>query len=201
MNNTNNTDNITTAVPVIDENNIVAAPIDDNSEDQNNLQEEMETIAEAKSSDSILFQTIKKLSTLSNYIFFMTVVIALIIPMLIIGFTKTRFKDAKGKERVMRGADKQALIICGSIIGLMIAVVAILLLYVKRFRHIEVFESCSSRILILFIIDILTALKSFWKSIDYLLYQSQYLQQDTFSTNRLEDQMKKSMFRIFKLKK
>ena len=59
MNNTNNTDNITTAVPVIDENNIVAAPIDDNSEDQNNLQEEMETIAEAKSSDSILFQTIK----------------------------------------------------------------------------------------------------------------------------------------------
>ena len=99
MNNTNNTDNITTAVPVIDENNIVAAPIDDNSEDQNNLQEEMETIAETKSSDSILFQTIKKLNTLSNYIFFMTVVIALIIPMLIIGFTKTRFKDAKGKER------------------------------------------------------------------------------------------------------
>ena len=113
----------------------------------------------------------------------------------------------KGKSGVMRGADKQALIICGSIIGLMIAVVAILLLYVKRFRHIGSLLKKLSNVWILilfiigFIITYVLVKRSFWKSIDYLLYQSQYLQQDTFSTNRLEDQMKKSMFEYSSWKK
>jgi len=155
MNNTDtNNTNSATAVPLITDENIEAVSYDNNSQNPDELQEEMETIEEARSSDSILFQTIKKLSTVTNYIFFIGVILALIIPMLIIGFTKTRFKDHKGKERVMRGADRQALIISSSILGLMVAVVAILLLYVKSFRHIGGLLKKLSNvwILILFII-------------------------------------------------
>lgn len=121
---------------------VTAVPDDENTETNSSggfseqIEEEATSIQEAADPDSILVRTIKKLSTVSNYILFMVVVISIMIPILILGFTKTRFKDAHGKERVMKGADKNALIICGSIIGILIVVVAIMLLYVKTFRHI-----------------------------------------------------------------